>query len=445
MAKTTRVGRQVYKGKMKNIIKKFLSLLCMGICVICLCAPVFATDTNLVTGDIGNFGKWTTEHNREQLVTDIQNDMTNFASGFEQEYIDTGVPVTAKLGIVFIRALSYIAGVLDSSLVRFVNIFLVVAFLFWVMFESYKLITDGNIKAMPTVETIARRGIVLAIWLILLGGGLQSLFGMIMGPIVAFGAYVSDIILNSVTESGGYILSDNCAAIHAYAATHMQNVSVMDSDTAASIMCVPARLSGFYYGAIKFGLSLIVSGFGTSTFSVLIGLILTCLFLFTAYKFVFVMFGVVADLFLVIIMLPFTAIAETVNKTSYDGIAGNIYNGFLGLFNSSNLSSQVKKFVNATIYFISFSIMIAIGGALLAGGISLNKQTHIITIIDGNVITLLLTGALVAYIASHAEEFAKSIGGSIEYAIGADLQKDLKNLYNDTKKKATEFIKALKK
>lgn len=426
---------------MKKIVKKFLSFIGIAICVVSFCTPVFAAQTNLVTGDIGNFGVWTTEHNREQLVSDITNDMTGFESGFEREYVDTGVPLTAKLGIVFIRALSYVAGVLDNSLVRFVNIFLVVAFLFWVMFESYKLITDDKTKTMPTVENIVRKGLILAIWLILLGGGLQEFFGMIMGPIIAFGSYVSNIILNSVTAAGGFVLSDNCAAIHAYALAHMPT----NADVAANIMCVPGRLAGFYYGAIKFGWSLVVSGIGVSTFSVLFGLVLTIMFIYAAYKFVFIMFGVIADLFLVIIMLPFTAIAETVNKTSYTGIAGDIYNGFLGLFSSSNLSSQIKKFVDATIYFISFSIMIAIGGALLSGAVSLNGSTHAVTIINGDVVTLLLTGALVAYIASHAEEFAKSIGGGIEYALGTDLQKDLKTLYNDTKKKATEFIKALKK
>lgn len=430
---------------MKNIVKKFLSFIAIAICAISFFAPVFAADANFVTGDIGDFGKWTTEHNREQLVSDIQNDMTNFESGFEREYVETSVPLTAKLGIVFVRALSYIAGVLDNSLVRFVNIFLVVAFLFWLMFESYKLITDGKAKAMPTVENMFRRGLILAIWLILLGGGLQEFFGMIMGPIVQFGSYISNIILDSVTESAGFALSDNCAAIHAYAKSQMTGTTAIDASTAASIMCMPARLAGFYYGAIKFGWDLFVHGFGTSTFSVVFGIILTCLFIYTAYKFVFILFGVVADLFLVIIMLPFTAIAETVNKTSYTGIAGNIYNGFLGLFKSSNLSSQIKKFVDATIYFISFSIMIAIGGALLGTAVSLNSATHTATITNGDVVTLLLTGALVAYIASHAEEFAKSIGGGIEYALGSDLQKDLKTLYNDTKKKATEFIKALKK
>ena len=430
---------------MKQIMKKFLSFIGMTICVIFLCTPSLAVDTNFVTGDIGDYGAWTTEHNREQLVSDIRNDMTDFESGFEQEYIDNGVPLSAKLGIVFIRALSYVAGVLDNSLVRFVNIFLVVAFLFWMMFESYKLIIDGKTKAIPTIENMLRRAFILAIWLLLLGGGLQEFFGMIMGPIIRFGSYISDIILNSVTQSGGFAISDNCAAIHTYAASHMTGANTVDVSTAANIMCVPARLAGFYYGAIKFGWSLFIHGIGTSTFSVLIGLVLTCLFLFTAYKFIFIMFGVVADLFLVIIMLPFTAIAENVSKTSYDGIAGNIYNGFLGLFKSSDLSSQIKKFVDATIYFISFSIMIAIGGALLASAISLNNSGHTITIINGDVMTLLLTGALVAYIASHAEEFAKSIGGGIEYAMGTDLQKDLKTLYNDTKKRATEFIKALKK
>jgi hypothetical protein len=143
--------------------------------------------------------------------------------------------------------------------------------------------------------------------------------------------------------------------------------------------------------------------------------------------------------------LPFTAIAETVQKTSYKGIAGDIYNGFLGIFKTSNLSSQVKKFIDAAIYFVALAIVVSIGGALLGGAVQLNTQTHIISILDGNVITLLMTGALVAYIATHADEIAKSIGGGIDAGIGTNLQKDLKTLYTDTKKKAEEFIKALKK
>lgn len=432
---------------MKTFIKRFLSFICIAIFAASFVAPANAvTVGNIATGDIGEYGTWTTDHNREVMLGNVQNDLNEFESNFGNEYVKTGVPIEARIGIVFVRALDYVSKILDSSLVRFVNIFLVIAFMFWVMLLAYQMITDGGkTKPMAAFQDIVKKGATLAIWLILLGGGIQWFFGAIMGPIFGFSSYVSNLILNATTNAGGFALADNCAAIHAYATSHIGANSIFTPDFAANIMCVPARLSGFYYGAIKFGWGLVLSGLGTSTFTLLVGLILVCLFIYTAYKFIFVAFGVIADLFLIIVMLPFTAIAETVSKTSYKGIAGDIYNAFLGLFKSQNLSSQVRKFVDAAIYFISLSIIISIAGALLASAIQLNSQTHLITIYNGDVVTLLLTGALVAYIATHAEEFAKSIGGAIDYAIGSDLQKDLKTVYNDTKKKAEAFIKALKK
>ena len=443
MEKTARIRRENDKGKMKSIIKKLLSVLVVGHLV--FGGAAVAVETNLVTGDIGDYGAWTTEHNQQELLQNVQNDLDGFQSGFEREYIETGVPAEAKLGIAFMHALTHTAHILDNSLVRFVNIFLIVAFVFWVMFEGYRMITDSKIKVKPTIEDIVKKGIILAIWLILLGLGLPRLFGMIMGPIVAFGSYVANMILDVTSQYGGFELSDTCAAIKHYAAVHMTDTSIIDAETAADIMCVPTRMSGFYYGAIKFGWQLMGAGLGTSTFTFLLGLVFVCLFIYTAFKFAFVSFGVIADLFLVIILLPFTAIAETVQKTSYKGIAGDIYNGFLGIFKTSNLSSQIRKFIDAAIYFVALAIVVAIGGSLLASAVKLNSETHIITILDGNVITLLLTGALVAYIATHAEDIAKSIGGGIDAAIGTNLQKDLKTLYSDTKKKAEEFIKALKK
>ncbi len=429
---------------MKTIVKKFLSLLIVAHMI--LGGAAVAAESNLVTGDIGDYGAWTTEHNREELLQNVQNDLNDFESGFEREYVDTGVPVEAKLGIAFMRALTHTAHILDNSLIRFVNIFLIVAFVFWVLFEGYRMIKDAKVKVGPTIEDIIKKGITLAIWLILLGVGLPRLFGMIMGPIIAFGSYVANMILDVTSQYGGFELSDTCAAIKSYAMTHMTDTSIIDAETAADIMCVPTRMSGFYYGAIRFGWQLVGAGLGTSTFTFLLGLVFVVLFIYTAFKFAFVSFGVIADLFLVIILLPFTAIAETVQKTSYKGIAGDIYNKFLGIFkDTSKLSSQVRKFIDAAVYFVSLAIVVAIGGSLLASAVKLNSETHVITILDGNVITLLLTGALVAYVATHAEDIAKSIGGGIDAAIGTNLQKDLKTLYNDTKKKTEEFIKALKK
>ncbi len=432
---------------MCKFIKKILSYVMAVICIIGLSGVACAAGGNLDPGDIGDYGVWTTEHNREVLIQNISHDVKEFQTQYERDYIETGVPIEAKLGIMFIKALSYVSEILNLSLVNFAIIFVIVAFVFWIMFQSYKIMTDKKTEIKPTVRKFVVRGITLGIWLIVLGAGLPRLFGMIMGPIMAFGSYISNFILDAAAANGGFALSDTCAAIHAYATQHMTNTSVITADFAADIICVPARLSGFYYGAIKYGWEILLSGIGTSTFSFLTGLILVFIFTFTAFKFMFTSFGVIADLFLVVILLPFTAIAETINKTDYEGIAGKIYNGFLGIFDlgSFSLSNQIKKFVDAAIYFVALAIAIAIGGALLANGFQFDPVTHIVRIVDGDRMTMLLIGALVAYIATHVGDIAQLIGGAIEYTLGTELSKDAKNFYNGTKKKIEEIIKNLKK
>lgn len=432
---------------MRNVIKKFLLVLIMAVCVIGICAPGYSATSNLGFSDVGDFGSWATEHNREVLVGNMRTDIETFQEGYEREYIETGVPVEAKLGIVLIQALSHISEILNASLVRFVIIFLIAAFVFWAMFQAYRIITDSKLSTKDGVQGIIKRGVTLGIWLIVLGFGLPRLFGMIMGPIMAFGSYISHLILDTVASYGGYALSDTCAAIRTYAAQHLTNTSVIDSEFAADIICVPTRMSEFYYGSIKYGWKIMASSLGLSAFSFITGLIFVILFTYAAFKFAITAFGVIADLFLVVILLPFTAIAETLDKTEYGGIAGQIYNGLLGLFNPKEfkLSNQIKKFVDAAIYFVSLAITVAIGGALLANGLRIDPTTHLVTIINGDRITMILIGALVAYIATHTGDVAKLIGGGIEYTLGTELSKDAKTLYDDAKKKVMEIIKAAKK
>lgn len=431
---------------MRKLLKKFLLACIMAICVMGAHTAVYAASDNIAMGDVGDFGSWATEHNREVLVDNIKTDINEFQSDSEREYIKTGVPIEAKLGIVFIKALSHVANVLNSSLVRFVIIFLIAAFVFWVMFQAYNMFSNAKASTRQTVLDIVKRGVILGIWIILLGFGLPRLFGMIMGPIVAFGSYISHLILDSVAAHGGYALSDTCAAIRTYATTHMTN-TIIDTNFAADIICVPTRMSEFYYGAVKYGWQVMVSGIGVSPFSFLIGLIFVILFTYAAFKFAFTAFGVIADLFLVVILLPFTAISATIKNTDYGGIAGQIYNSFLGLFNPKEfeLSNQIKKFVDAAVYFVSLAIVVAIGGALLANGLHMDPISHIVTPMNGDRITMLIIGALVAYIATHAGDVAKTIGGGIEYTLGTELSKDASTLYKDAKKKIEEIIKAAKK
>ncbi|MBQ7185838.1 MAG: hypothetical protein IJR92_03470 [Alphaproteobacteria bacterium] len=437
---------------MKKFLKNLLSKMLITIVALMLvCPKSFADDEQaLLTGDIGDFGAWTTEHNQMELLGDVKEDIQSLTSNFQQQYIDTGVPIEAKIGVAFVGGLSFVSEILDRTLVRFVNAFLLLAFFFWLSFEIYKKIIEGKGIPRDSIKEWVKRGAILGIWIILLGGGLQQLFSMLMGPIVAVGSYVSGLVIDSVFATENIQLSDTCNAIRQYAAANTAPGTPIDAQTVANIMCVPTRLSEFYYAAIKYGWTLTLSGLGVSAFTFLIGVVFVCLFTYTAFKFAFVSFSVISELFLVIIMLPFTAITETIGKTSYNGIPGQVFNAFLGLFKSMSLSDQVNKFIQTAIYFVSMSIIVAIGGAILANAVALNSQTGALTVLNGDTLTLLISGALVAYIAMHIEDMAKQIGGAIDYAknenaLGNKLQQDVTTLFKDVKTKTTNFIDKIRK
>ena len=425
---------------MINKIVNFLSKVFVAIFALSLlCGASYAVTDNLTHGDVGDFGTWATDANREMFISNLGSDLNSFESGFQKQYIDTGVPIEAKIGMAFMNALSHVAKVLDMSLVRYINIFLLVAYMFWVMFEAYRAMTDAKGNIRETVEKVLRKGVILGFWLILLDGELQKLFGYLMGPIVWVGSYVANFILDAVANAGGFALSNSCEAVQQYAVANASDALVTDAKFAGQILCLPTRLSSFYYAAILYGWELIKTGIGLSAFTCFCGIALITMFTYAAFKFLFVAFGVIADLFLVVITLPFTAISETLNKTSYEGIAGKIYNGFLGVFKPLSLTEQINKYINAAIYFVSLSIVVAIGGAILASVIQYQPGTHTFTLGNHSGIELFLVGALVAYIAGHSDVIAKQLGGAVDYALGTKLSDDIKKLYQELKTKTKKI------
>ncbi|MCR4917383.1 MAG: hypothetical protein K5912_00365 [Alphaproteobacteria bacterium] len=436
---------------MKKLMKKFLSkILIAVVAVLFVCPGVFAGDEpNLLTGDVGDFGGLTTEHNQTEIINGMKSEFDNLTSGFEKNFSDTGVPVEAKVGVALVGGLSFVSEILNNSLVRFVNMFLLLAFFFWLSFEIYKTMTEGKGIPWEKIKEWIKKGAILGIWLLLLSGGLQELFSLVVVPVIGIGSYMSELILDSISSTGNVPLADTCESIRQYTASNIQTAGVIDAETAANIMCVPTRLSQFYYSAIKYGWSLVVSSFGVSGFTFVVGVIFVGLFTYAAFKFAFVAFSVIAELFLVIILLPFTAISETVGKTSFNGIAGQIFNAFLGLFKSMSLSEQINKFVQTTVYFVSMSIIVSIGGAILANAVAINSQNGMLTVLNGDTFALLMSGALVAYLAFHIDDIAKQIGGAIDYAtkkdsLGMILEKDTTGMLKGAKDNFVKFVNALR-
>lgn len=427
-----------------SFIKKILSKFIVCVTALLILLPANAA-SNLPMAEIGDHGNWLTESNIELFKKDITNDMTYFQSGFQKnQLVEDYVPIEAKVGLAFMNALSMVGDIIDNSLIRFVIIFIIVAYIFWVMFEAYNMMTKGS-SAMDLTVNLVKKAAVITIWLIILEQGPAQIFMWVMGPIIQVGTYLSDLILNTVANVAGAEIPDTCAAIREYAAAHTSANMLIDANAAADMLCVPTRLSGFFYTAVAAGWQWTIAGIGRSAFTTIVGIIFIFVFVKAIWKFALMALGVIMDLFLAVLLLPFTAIAETIGKTSYKGIAGDIFNGFLGIFKPQSLSSQIQKFVNAAIYFVSLSIVIAVCAALLSGAVTSNLAAEIPTLENTNFVITLLTALLVSYLANRADEIAKNLGGSIDASFGTDFGNQIKKLWNNASGYGKKVIGIIRK
>ena len=120
-----------------KILRKILTVL---IVTLCLGGVAFGAVSNLPAADIGDFGTWATENNQKRFTSNLSDDVNQFQKRFQEQVVDNYVPIEAKVGMAFVNAFSLVAHVLDTSFVRFVILFIILAFAFWTMFEAYTII-----------------------------------------------------------------------------------------------------------------------------------------------------------------------------------------------------------------------------------------------------------------------------------------------------------------
>ena len=114
------------------LVKKLFSKIIVCALGVILVLPGASAATNIpsASGDISDYGAWTTPHNLESFTTDLSQDIDFFQSDFQNQLVENYVPVEAKIGLAFINAMTYLGRILDSSLVRFATIFIAIAFMF---------------------------------------------------------------------------------------------------------------------------------------------------------------------------------------------------------------------------------------------------------------------------------------------------------------------------
>ncbi len=416
------------------------------ICVLCVFAlhTAFAAETNLPT--VGDYGNWLTEENISLYRNKLSNNLEQVKANVDSTiHSSTFVPIEARIGLMLMKALSAIAYLLQASLVEFIVIFLLAMYAFWIGLESYKIMREsGNVKDF--IYTIIKQGFIIVIWVLVLEYGPNKIFSDIVEPILAFGRYFSEGILTTVAGTYNTTMSTNCDAIHTYINQNQslsfitngsQDVALLLNPAAsANIMCLPAQMSSFFYNAISTSLGWIVKGFASSLSLLLIGCISVYIFIKCIFKYAFMTIGIVADLFLTLLMLPFTALAESMPKPSdkeNKNYAILIFNGLLKVFNTKKLSAVIIVFINAAMYFISLSIIIAICSALMYFQTQTSEaQTAISTI---------LTGALILYLADKTDEWAEKLGGKLDNTLGKKLEGDAKTLWGDAKGAVSSIYK----
>ena len=439
--------------KLHNFFKKIL----IAIFAISLATPCFAEMGDM--GDIGDYGMWATEQNKSMVNERITDEVKNFAPS-DILTAQSDIPLEAKIGLAFMGGMSKIGTILDNSLLPFAIAFILLAYAFWVAFEAYNLIGSGA-DAKQVVHDILIKGIWIAVWLIVLKFGIAKTFAAIMMPIVGIGGTLANFIFDSVTSVAGVHVTDYCQSIKDYAVANINiapggntvsgdaiNGLKITSESAAQLICIPTQMSSFFMTTMNIGWKWIIGGIGFSLFSILLGIYVIYLSLKCIWKYLFISLGVIADVFLSLLMMPFTAIAETTAKTKYKGVAGDIFNSFLDIFKAESLEKQITRIVTAAVYFVCLAISIGVSLALLEFVINPGTgQISMPTDINdglGGMMILVLCLLLVCYMADKTKSLADSWAGKIDTELGDRVKKDATKLWDITKKRYKQ-LRDLKK
>ncbi|MBR3510580.1 MAG: hypothetical protein IKN73_00785 [Alphaproteobacteria bacterium] len=427
-------------------IRKILSVLLICLITASLFNTSFA-ETNTPYGEIAEYGDWIIEENMETYSNSMQSDIEKYNIKFQENIKKPGfVPIETKLGLMFMQAMSPIGEVLQKTLVPFTIVFLFIMYAFWIGLNAYKMIRESTDYKTVFYE-VFKKGLIIVVWVLILNSKPEEIFELIVTPILSLGTYISTFIIDSVSNvyNSNIANVDTCAAIKDYVTNNMSgHLLIGDAKAAADIMCLPGRLSTFFYYAIgsafdwiKYGLKL-----GNSITATIVGIVALYIFIKCIFKYAFMTLGVVADLFFTILMLPFTALAESMPSISEKNYAGQIFSGLLKVFNTKKLSDIINTFINATIYFVSLSIVIAICSVLLTFIISDNQNNGFEV---GSAMVILITGCLILHLADKTDEYATQLGGKIDNAFGKQLQSDTKTLWGDIKGFGGKVVKAWSK
>ncbi len=380
---------------------------------------------------------------RGLVVTKLQNDVPN------TDFMTPGaIPIETKIAKLTIDSMTYVAQMLYPIFMNIITWFLITLLAWWIALESYALIESGS-DTKKFAESIVKKSIIVVIWIAILQSNPAQIFMFFAGPIISLGTYISDLIL---TTTVGVDTLHTCDAIRAYVASDPLTTvePFLSNETTANMLCMPARISTFFYQCISTGFYWMKYGFGTSGLMVITGIMFVIVFIINAFNFAISVLSVIADLMLTLFFLPFVAI-----KTCFGGgdtsvknpIVKTVFQTVTGMFATGDISKLIETLVKALFYFCILSVIAGMSYALMQGAFNTTGDLRNITpsMNDTSFMTVFLCGLLTLYMIRNAEKFSEKLGGAInrEYAklIDKNIKSGWKDLNETAKKLYTSAIK----
>lgn len=341
----------------------------------------------------------------------------------------TDLPLDIRAALTITEGLGTTSEIIYGNLLGVIISLLWIFFAFWFGLQAWGIMR-GDLQIRDASEKIVKKMLLVIVAVFILESNPAEWFMLIFGGIASIGQYAGDLFLSSATGTG---MATSCGEIYNMIADADINFGFLGAENTASVICMTGRITEFFYAAIMTSFDLATANAGVDLLGLLLGVVGVVLFGYCIFKFAFITLGIIVDIMLMLMFLPFVAFTECFKSGWNDKeLAGRIMSKIANAFGDEDLSKQIQTFIQAIIYIVAVSLVASLCFLMISG---------IVANGDPNMIVMLTGGTLCAYMIYKTEKIAEDLGGKINDEWPKELRKNFdaaakamgKNIGNLTK------------
>lgn len=363
----------------------------------------------------------------------------------------TYIPIEIRLANIIIDGIGYINEMLFPFFSNLISTLLIILLAFWLSSEAYNMINTGK-TSIENGVTIVKKIILVIIWTAVILANPAQVFMFIMGPIIQMGGNITDFIINALTNIP---IDQTCDSIKAMAMnntdTSILNYPLLNPETKGDLLCLTGRISKLYTQFITLGFQWMGRGLFMQPVSFLVGLSLVIFFVYIGFKFTLESLGIILDLILGLMILPFCAIGACFGGgLSYKGlesIPNQLFTMITSIFGKGDYKGLITKIIKAILYFWILSVVVGICYEMMSYTLDSQSGIFDVNYAPGKnglgIMSIILSAAITAYLIKKAPGYAEKMGGAINTAAAKPFEDGIDTLYKNSKDIMSKMLKKL--